>query len=71
MISPQSKNEPSEPFIRRFLEFLREMGREKQLTKINFVVLMSTDAARIVPRNENRQWTVESILSATENEALL
>jgi hypothetical protein len=42
---------------------LREMGREKQLAKINFVVLMSTDAARIVPRNKNRWWTVESIFS--------
>ncbi len=49
--------------IRRFLRFSREMGREKQLAKINFVVLMSTDAARIVPRNENRRWTVESIFS--------
>jgi hypothetical protein len=49
--------------IRRFLEFSREMGREKQLAKINFVVLTSTDAARIVPRNENRRWTVESIFS--------
>ena len=39
------------------------MGREKQLAKINFVVLTSTDAARIVPRNENRRWTVESIFS--------
>ncbi len=49
--------------IRRFLEFLKEMGREKQLAKINFVVLTSTDAARIVPRNKNCWWTVESIFS--------
>jgi hypothetical protein len=54
MISFAEKNEPSEPFIRRFLKFLREMGLEKQLVKINFIVLTSTDAARIVPRNENR-----------------
>ena len=49
--------------IRRFLKFLRdsrEMGCDKQPAKINFVVLTSTDAARIVLRNENRRWTVDS-----------
>ncbi len=49
--------------IRGFLELSREMGREKQLTKINIIVLTSTDAARIVPRNDYCRLTVESIVS--------
>ncbi len=39
--------------LRGFLEFSRKMGGKKLLAKINIVVLTSTDAARIVPKNEN------------------